>query len=309
MRTTLRKAFTLVELLVVIGIIAVLIAIILPALNNARAAANSTACLANLRQMGQAVQMYAMSNKGLLPYGYWNGSRPIGPNANYPISTDWTILLLNTLASKQHGVNYTDETGKWGGVKELFRDKDTVEGTAVTHYSAHPRLMPDLSDVDVAAAIATLQTVYLTPYKVARIRKPAQIVLIMDGTQIRMLKGSQDQLLWGAEATVKNLDNNARQSGPGSGGRSYLLTDYPGATDDASIDPGPNTDPNTDNNGNIIGPASQEGNIRWRHMKGKSANFLFVDGHAEPRALKKATVGATIGSCDLRRANINVNKQ
>jgi prepilin-type N-terminal cleavage/methylation domain-containing protein/prepilin-type processing-associated H-X9-DG protein len=302
---TVRNAFTLVELLVVIGIIAVLIAIILPALNNARAAANSTACLANLRQMGQAVQMYAMANKGQLPYGYWNGSNtPAGP-ANYAVSTDWTILLLNTLASKQHGVNYTDETGKSGGVKELFRDKDTIEGTAVTHYSAHPRLMPDLSDVDVAIAITTGQTVYLKPYKLARIKRPAQIAIIMDGTQIRTLPGSTDPNLWGAFATVYKLDNSARYQGPTVGGRSYLLADWPGATDDTSIDPGPNTDANAVAGG-LTGP---DGNIRWRHMKGKAANFLFGDGHAEPRALKKASTATTAGQCDLRRANINVNKQ
>src|ERR1051326_5036925 len=59
--------FTLVELLVVIGIISLLISILLPALSRARAAAQTIACNANIRSVLQGMQIFAAQNNGQIP--------------------------------------------------------------------------------------------------------------------------------------------------------------------------------------------------------------------------------------------------
>src|SRR5688572_6216269 len=62
-----RHGFTLVELLVVVGIIALLIGILMPALNRARVQARTVACASNLHQLGLVFHMYANENKGSIP--------------------------------------------------------------------------------------------------------------------------------------------------------------------------------------------------------------------------------------------------
>ncbi|MEM9345848.1 MAG: prepilin-type N-terminal cleavage/methylation domain-containing protein [Planctomycetota bacterium] len=65
----MRRAFTLIELLVVISIIAVLIAILLPALGAARESARRTQCASNLRQLATLTGSFALDNDGVLPRG------------------------------------------------------------------------------------------------------------------------------------------------------------------------------------------------------------------------------------------------
>ncbi len=77
-----RHGFTLVELLVVIGIIAVLIGILLPALAKARAQGNKALCLSNLHQLGLSLQEYVIANKGVGYFAY-NSVTPIpAPHTN-----------------------------------------------------------------------------------------------------------------------------------------------------------------------------------------------------------------------------------
>lgn len=92
-RSSHRNAFSLVELLVVIGMIAVLIAILFPALSRANEAAKQTKCLSNIKSLGLAFMMYINENKGWFP-----ASALAAPN-NLPSDwIDWQPSVFSQLA-------------------------------------------------------------------------------------------------------------------------------------------------------------------------------------------------------------------
>lgn len=151
-----RRGFTLVELLVVIGIIALLISILLPALNKARESANTVQCLSNLRQVGLSMQMYLDGSKGSFPR--YNSLLPNGK---------WYERLLEskTLA--------TD--------KMLFCPKR----------EPNPIVAPDttedasaLTNGYISYGINFMLTYPYPPYtdiaKLTRIRKPAETIMLVD---------------------------------------------------------------------------------------------------------------------------------
>src|SRR4051812_48195193 len=73
------QAFTLVELLVVIGIIAVLIGILLPALGKARERAKTISCASNLRQLFQTARLYSTEYKDSFPFGFVWANENLAP--------------------------------------------------------------------------------------------------------------------------------------------------------------------------------------------------------------------------------------
>jgi prepilin-type N-terminal cleavage/methylation domain-containing protein len=104
-----KRGFTLVELLVVIGIIALLISMLLPALNQVRKQAESTQCLAQLRQIGQTLYIYANQNKGYFPGGVIDsvdklpsgGLMPLSLNPGANVRYPDTASSLNRIVQPQ----------------------------------------------------------------------------------------------------------------------------------------------------------------------------------------------------------------
>jgi prepilin-type N-terminal cleavage/methylation domain-containing protein/prepilin-type processing-associated H-X9-DG protein len=84
------KAFTLIEILVVVAIIALLISILLPSLAAARAAGRNTQCLTNLHQFNLAFESYGVSFKGMIPGGAG------------PAELHWTTLVAKSLGDRRH---------------------------------------------------------------------------------------------------------------------------------------------------------------------------------------------------------------
>lgn len=317
-RKSIRDGFTLVELLVVIGIIAVLISILLPALNRARMQASSVQCMSNLKQIGIAIELYANANQGKLPYGDWNGNRIDGSDSGGAPdrAARWVSLLQNTLNSKA-GASWNEQReggGATSSLRDLFFCPDGSPGrekhanaSGATYYGSHPILMPFLYvDRGVFQWYGMGRI-----YKKAEVKRSAEIVLIFD-TSTRF---HPDLQIWNQVDEVPvagNIDRGRARRG-GLDSATYKATD-----DSSPLNPESSVEMQPNIGGALQIPfagklnsdvAENPHNFRFRHLRDSGLNALMVDGHVESFKYDNKKLPNDPNVTNLKRKNVYVNRK
>lgn len=299
-----RVGFSLTELLVVIGIIAVLVGIALPVFSKVRSSARNVTCQANLRQVGLLLTTYSDANKGSLPWAETTDTSTSTQVVTSGITTTATTVTTttNTTAVRSwiEALRKYDKSGTTATNKSTIKTKvgnkttttnatttDIPDGTPVTTcpetlgssdaeyptaFGMHPILMPKQGDKDNSKTNKPL----MTPYKFSRVKRPTEVIMVFETAQV-----ASKYLM--ALPTVTAVDGGKIIP---PNGYWYASTKDNGTVVTAS--------PNKDDLGTSTTTAA--GNLRFRHLRNKVGNFLFADGHVDSLSAKQ-----------IKRQNIRVN--
>ncbi|MGH7176848.1 MAG: type II secretion system protein [Tepidisphaeraceae bacterium] len=283
-----RAAFTLVELLVVIGIIAILIGILLPVLSRVNQQARDLQCTANIRTCVQLFMTYAAENRGSLPFGwYFNKSSPTtwdDAGGDERLTTCWS--LISKLSSKAYGGD------------DQFIGSPGQTGSQTRANSAPFMKCPEAQLVLPHICSYVVQFVaFITPYYEYVIAgrmvqdKPALLTELLPFTILlhdtAVFPGMNNDVGYVSDADVDQqrmwqaarhpqqryydpYDKYARV-GTGSMSQNKPVTF---AANWRNIDPRP-----TDRFGFAGYP--YQGNLRFRHARQTTVNCGFADGHVE----------------------------
>jgi prepilin-type N-terminal cleavage/methylation domain-containing protein len=277
-----KGGFTLVELLVVIGIIAVLIAILLPALNRAREKGRQAQCLSNVRQIAMAFFMYTNENKGWFPApGVWGNG--LGSQAAtftptwYGRSEDWIAWRLKQPDDPLEGaivpyLNSTNPAVMRCPSDELNRTEiDTGFGGPFV-YSYNMNSYLSFGAVYHPASAAATQTpdpaVNTTGWNNIRAANRWGVAW-----KIQQVKNSSDKVIV-YEVDERFLkDGRAQMQNPpvGNGNQVNYLSMVAIRHDMKRVDP--------DNK--VVGPNKLEDPTNGNNNVDRRGNCGFVDGHAD----------------------------
>lgn len=279
-----RSAFTLVELLVVIGIIAVLIGILLPALNKARQQANLVSCQSRLRQIGSALAIYESEHQARIPYAY------VFRNNSGATAIDywwWTYTLGSVLNKNMVTGNTVTNLSK------VFADVDTIDtadnASGVWHYTCNPRLFygenaavgsatSDPTPRDCAGNDLTLNR------RATDVKQAASVFTIWDAPQIAD-QNNNAYLCTGIDKFAIYSNAMATNYLAASPALDLAITPVSipapglaGQTDGRIAQKQYNADWPSAYNGSPGWPS-----LRFRHVNNTTLNALCFDGHVESR--------------------------
>ena len=325
-RSRSAAGFTLVELLVVIGIIALLVSILLPALGKARQQANLVQCASNMRVMGQMMALYESENHGYGP--------PMVDGIYFYTYAD-VLSLMNSKPMGTDAPGWATGSGQYMPSQEsgIFLDTDLPQFPIDNHatcYNVNPRvffcsnaasfnLMYD--PVQYQSALGDPNKYCFPPVQVGTIKHSADLMVAWCGpVKIGIGSAGSPQIDFGVfQVFSGQLDNYAFYNyhsflnpPPPKNAAAFLPKDYANAVslgapltgygssssavfgsvtasylkaanEDYTADIG---NPNTKTSHTYSGPGGSDTcNMRFRHMNNTEANFLFLDGHVEPRVL------------------------
>jgi prepilin-type N-terminal cleavage/methylation domain-containing protein len=167
LRCIARPGFSLVELLIVVGIIGLVMAILLPAMGRARESANLTACMSNLRQLAHAMQIYVNDNRGWYP----NAANRI------PSAADWIYWQEGRRREESPFLKYISPGG-------AFVDRHFVcpSDDLSTRRGPDPYLFSYTLNARIGGAMISPNVYYpqFRPVRQSRIIRPAQKILMID---------------------------------------------------------------------------------------------------------------------------------
>ncbi len=271
-----RRAFTLVELLVILAIIGILISLLLPAVQAARMASRRTQCANNLKQIGLALNTYH-DTQSLLPPGYLTNLSPAGVETGP--GWGWCAMILPQL----------EQTAIWSTLNMSLPIESPSNVTCQTNI---PTLLCPANEILYPAWPAEVRDangnptrlickVSFAPY--VGMMGPSDAGPIWDGLFFRNSRVRFSDIIDGTSQTLA------------VGERAYVLGEatWVGAVTGASLFPDPDEGeislPNPKPSSGMIlgyagaaGPGSPNSEIdQFYSLHGAGVNFLFADGHVE----------------------------